>query len=210
VTRLLILGAGTFAVDVFEAAVAGGRFDPVGFVVSDAAFIQSRESCGLPVTDLASLTWAPGDVVCLAGITSPRRRAFCDDVRARGFTFATVIHPSAIVARSATFGTGAFVGAGAIIGANGRIAADVIVNRGANLGHDAEIGPGATIGPGAVLAGCVTVGAGAVIGVGAVVADHLSVGRDAMVAAGAVVVKAVAERMLVAGSPARALRSTDE
>lgn len=209
-TRLLILGAGSFAIDVLEAARAAGHYEPVGFLVSDPEFLTEATHAGLPVSDLAALPWNPGDVACIAGITSPARRSFVAEMRRRGFAFARVVHPTAMVSSSATIGAGSFVGAGAILGAGTTLAEDVLVNRGANLGHDAAIGACATIGPGAVLAGCVSVGAGSVIGVGAVVSDHLSIGCHTMVAAGSVVVRPVGERVLVAGSPARVVRSTDE
>lgn len=209
-TRLLILGAGSFAIDVLEAARATGAFEPVGFLVSDREFVTDATHAGLPVTDLASLAWTPAEVVCVAGITSPARRGFVAEMRRRGFAFACVVHPTAIVSPSAAMGAGAFVGAGAILGARTTVGEDVVVNRGANLGHDAAIGACATIGPGAVLAGCVTVGAGSVVGVGAVVSDHLSIGDHAVVAAGSVVVRPVPARVFVAGSPARAIRSVTD
>lgn len=207
--RLLILGAGSFALDVLEAVTALSCYEPVGFLVSERAYLTDTVHAGLPVTDLANLAWAPGQVDCIAGITSPVRRAFIDDVRRRGFAFARIIHPRAIVSPSATIASGVFVGAGAIVGARASLAEDVLVNRGANLGHDAAISSCVTIGPGAVLAGCVSVGAGSVIGVGAVVSDHLAIGGDTVVAAGSVVVKPVGERRFVAGSPARVVHSSD-
>lgn len=208
-TKLLILGAGSFALDVLEAAQATGRYEPVGFVVSDPEFLTGPTHAGLPVVDLSCLPWAPGEVACIAGITSPARRGFTAALRARGFTFVPIVHPTAIVSPSASIGGGAFIGAGAILGARVSLAEDVLVNRGANLGHDVAIGACATIGPGAVLAGAVTVGVASVIGVGAIVSDHLSIGDHAVVAAGSIVVKPVRDRVFVAGSPARAVRSTE-
>jgi sugar O-acyltransferase (sialic acid O-acetyltransferase NeuD family) len=208
VTRLLILGAGSFALDVLEAVQAAGLYEAAGFVVSDAEFLGDPMHAGLPVCELARLHWAPDDVRCIAGITSPARRPFLAEMRRRGFTFVPAVHPAAIVSPSATIGAGSFVGAGAIVGARASVGEDALVNRGANLGHDVVIGACATIGPGAILAGGVEVGAAAFIGVGAVVSDHVSIGEHAIVAAGSVVIKPVSARVFVAGSPARAVRST--
>ncbi|HEU5178213.1 MAG TPA: phenylacetic acid degradation protein PaaY, partial [Burkholderiales bacterium] len=73
---------------------------------------------------------------------------------------------------------------------------------------DTVVGAGATIGHGAVLHGCV-VRRGALVGMNCVVNDNAEVGEDAVIAALAFV-KAEAKveaRTLVAGIPARALRT---
>jgi phenylacetic acid degradation protein len=78
-------------------------------------------------------------------------------------------------------------------------------------GKDTVVGAGSTIGHGAVLHGCV-VGRGALVGMNSVVNDNAEVGEDAVVAALAFV-KAearVAARALVAGIPARTLRTLSE
>jgi sugar O-acyltransferase (sialic acid O-acetyltransferase NeuD family) len=206
VTKLLILGAGGFAVDVFEAVELSGVYEPVGFVVSDPDLLTRPRHCGLPVVDFARVPWSPTDVQCIAAIVSPARERFILQAQARGFTFATVVHPTAIVSRSAAIGPGCFVGAGAILGAHVRLHEHVIVNRGANIGHDADIRPFVTIGPGAIMAGRVSAGAGTCIGVGAVIRDRIAIGRGSVVGAGAVVVKPVGDHVLVAGCPARVVR----
>src|ERR1041385_73771 len=110
-TRVLILGAGTFALDVLAAVTLAPSCEAVGFLVSDARFVTQDRHLGLPVTDLARLAWAPDDAQCIAGITSPARPPFIEDVRDRGFAFTSVVHPAAIVSPSATVGPGCFIGA---------------------------------------------------------------------------------------------------
>ncbi len=202
---LLILGAGTFATEVLEAAERSGRIVR-GFVVSDDGFRTTREHEGLPVFVPDEIVWSRDEVMCVAGIVSTKRRTIVELMAARGYTFASVVHPTAIVSRRASIAPGAFVSAGAIVAANTRVGAHVVLNRGANVAHDVHLGAFATVGPGAILAGGVEVGARAWIGVGAVVRDHIAIGEGAVVAAGAVVVKPVAPHTLVAGSPATVMR----
>ncbi len=202
---LLILGAGTFAVEALEAAELSGH-TVCGFLVSSAEYRTSPLLERLPVFVPEDLPFAPADVVCVAGIVSTRRRTIVEAMAARGFTFAVVTHPAAIVSPRALLEPGALIGAGAIVSAHTRVGRHVILNRGANVAHDVELGAFATVGPNAVIAGAVTVGARAWIGVGAVVRDHLSIGDGAVVGAGALVVKPVAAHTLVAGSPAAVVR----
>ncbi len=132
-----------------------------------------------------------------------------------------VVHPSAFVHPSAVLIGDVIVAARAYIGPCACLRGDfgrIVVEEGANIqdtcmlhgfpGKDTVVGAGATIGHGAVLHGCV-VGRGALVGMNCVVNDNAEVGEDAVVAALAFV-KAEARvepRTLVAGIPARALRT---
>ncbi len=202
---LLILGAGSFAIEALEAAELSGRA-VAGFVVSDAALRTVGTLEGRPVLVPDELPWSAGEVWCIAGIISTKRRGLVDVMTARGFAFAAVRHPTSIVSPRATIGPGALVGAGAIVSANTRVGPHVIVNRGANVAHDVHLGAFATVGPNAVVAGAVVIGPRAWVGVGAVVRDHLSIGEGAVIGAGAVVVKPVAAHTMVTGSPAVVMR----
>src|SRR5687767_4411839 len=135
-----------------------------------------------------------------------------------------VVHPSAFVHPSAVLIGDVIVGPRAYIGPCASLRGDfgrIVVEEGANIqdtcmlhgfpGKDTVVGAESTIGHGAVLHGCV-IGRGALIGMNCVVNDNAEVGEDAVVAALAFV-KAEARvepRMLVAGIPARALRTLTE
>jgi sugar O-acyltransferase (sialic acid O-acetyltransferase NeuD family) len=204
-TALIILGAGSFAVEALEIAELMGGFTPIGFAVSDPPAPGSAHA-GLPVMHVGDLP-APGTVVVVAAIVSTQRRRIVTDVLRCGHRFATLIHPRATVSPRASIADGAIIGAGAIVASNTAIGPHVILNRGANVGHDNRIGAFVTIGPGATLAGAIDVGEGCYVGVGAVVRDHLAIGPGAVVAAGAVVVKPVEANTLVAGCPAVVVRA---
>jgi len=199
---VIVLGAGTFATEVLEAAQLAGHA-VAGFVVSDPGWRESDRHEELPVATVADMPWQPANVLAIGGIVTTRRRDFIEAIARRGFEFATIVHPSATVSPRARFEPGGFAGAQVIVAANTRIGAHALLNRGANVGHDVSVGAYSTIGPGVTIAGGVVIGAGAYLGVGAVVRDHVTIGEGAIVAAGAVVVKPVAARTQVAGCPAR-------
>lgn len=128
------------------------------------------------------------------------------------------VHPSAVLIGDVIVAAGAYVGPCACLrGDFGRI----VVEAGANVqdtcvlhgfpGRDTVVGESANIGHGAVLHGC-TIGRGALVGMNCVVNDNAEVGEYAVVAAMAFV-KAEASipaRTLVAGTPARVLRSLSD
>ena len=198
---LLILGAGSMAVEVLDIAETSGQFEVLGFVVNRPGAPAELE--GRPVYRLADL---PPGVACVAGIVSNQRRAFIEEVAALGHPFVSVIHPSAQISRRATILPGCVIHPGVIVASNTTIGAHCLLNRGALIGHDNRLEAFTTVGPGANLAGALTVGPGAYLGVGCVIRDHLIIGAGAVVAAGAVVVKSVEANSLVGGVPAQVLK----
>ena len=135
-----------------------------------------------------------------------RRRELFARVKAIGFDVMDVVHPSAVIARSAVLGHGVIVLANAVVNAAAVIGDNVIINTGSIIEHDCVIGDHVHVATGARLGGAVRIGAGAHIGIGATVRQGISIGDSAIVGAGAVVVDDVPPRVTVAGVPARFLR----
>ncbi len=199
---LVILGTHSFAEEVADLAEQSGH--------EVAAFVENweRERCSERLLD-RDVVWIDDSATlardhrALCALGTTRRRDYVEQATAHGFNFATLVHPSAVVAPSAQLGPGTIVGAGAVIGAQTRIGTHVIVNRGVLVGHHTRVGDYVTISPGANVAGRVTVGEQAYIGIAAVVLDHRAVGAGSVVGAGALVTRDVADRTRVQGLPAR-------
>ena len=119
----------------------------------------------------------------------------------------SLVDPTSAVASTATITHGTFINAGVVIGSHTTIGGFSNINRSASIGHDNQLGYAVSIGPGAVLTSGITVGAVASIGAGAVILPGITIGRRAVVGAGAVVTKDVADFEVVAGNPARMLRT---
>ena len=122
---------------------------------------------------------------------------------AHGLRLPILVHPQAVLDRSAAVGPGSQVLAQALVAADARIGAACILNHGASVDHECTIGDGVHLAPRATLCGCVQVDDGAFIGAGAVVLPRLRIGADAVVGAGAVVTRDVPAGAVVAGNPAR-------
>ena len=128
------------------------------------------------------------------------------------------IEPGAIIRDNVTIGRGAVIMMGAVINIGAIIGEGTMIDMGAVLGGRATVGKNCHIGAGAVLAGViepasatpVVVEAGVLVGANAVVIEGVHVGRGAVVAAGAVVIDDVPEDAVVAGCPARVIKTKDE
>lgn len=156
----------------------------------------------------------PADILLAHGIGSlpgqQARRQLFERLTGMGYTFATLVHPQAVIAEGVELGRGAQVMAGAIIQADARIGDNTIVNTGARIDHDCRIGAHVHIAPGATLCGGVVVGDGAHIGSGATAIQGLSIGASALLGAGATLVKPLAAggRFLGRAGRATPARST--
>ena len=139
-----------------------------------------------------------------------RRLAVGELLEERGFELITAIHPSAVIALDALIGPGSMVAAGAVVCPGTEIGRCGILNTAATVDHDCTIADGAHIGPGAHIAGHVQVGRCAWIGIGGTIIDRRRVGARSIVGAGAVVIEDVPDRVLVAGVPARVIKSVKE
>lgn len=119
-----------------------------------------------------------------------------------GFRFLTLVHPRAIVSKTATIAEGAQIMAGAVVQAAAKIGENTLINTGALVDHQSQIGDHCHIATGVRLSGQVVVGNFCHIGTGATVIQGVQIGPRSLVAAGAVVVKSLAAESRAFGVPA--------
>ncbi len=206
--RILIWGASGHALVVADTARLIG-IEVVGFIDNVNPDHHGKPFAGAHILGGREVLDRPGlqsqTTLLIAIGDCKTRMALANEVVERGFRLATVVHPSAIIARDVSVGSGSFVAAGAVINPGVHIGSNAIINTGACIDHECRIAEGVHIGPGAHLGGRVRVECGAWIGIGAAIRDHVSIGAAAMVGMGAVVVKDVAPATTVLGIPARVL-----
>jgi acetyltransferase EpsM len=208
--KVLLLGSYIFAEEIADLIS-----DSPGLALSGFIENYDPERCkspllGKPVHWVDTLpTVGPGNhLLCAIGTT--KRRGYVDQVAPYGLPFATLIHPTARLSRTATLGDGCILSVNSIVAAHSTIGSHAIVNRGASVGHHTIVGNYVTISPGALVAGACVVEDGAYIAIGAILIDRVRIGRNSIVAAGAVVTKDVPDNVQVAGVPARIVKENIE
>jgi UDP-N-acetylbacillosamine N-acetyltransferase len=207
--RLLVFGCGGHGKVVADAALAAG-VDVLAFADDDPAALD-RVVLGLRVVTVgldgaaAFCKTNAADLVLALGDNRRRAHAF-DKALTLGVRMATIVHPSAVVAKTASVGTGTVIFARAVVNPDCRIGDDVIVNTAASLDHDNVIGTHAHISPGAVLGGTVSVGEGTHVGIGASVRNNVAIGAWSLIGAGAAVVGDIPDDVVAYGVPARTIR----
>ena len=208
---VIVLGAGGHAKVLIDALQAGSI--PIRGILDNEAAKLGAEILGVPVlgTDEKLMAWKPDEVTLVNALGSTEsllpRAALHERLRARGYSFLSVVHPSAVVSPHAYLGEGVQVMAGAVVQAGARLGDGCVVNTGALIDHDCADEGHVHVAPGVTISGGVTVGSHTHIGTGATVIQGIRIGSRCLVAAGSVVIRDVPDGARVAGVPARDIPS---
>lgn len=199
---IAVYGAGGHGKVVAEILMACGR-SLQGFI-DDNPSLRGSSVLGLPV--FSADEWlrfhAHAGVALGVGINVAREQVAMR-VRHSGCTVLTVIHPGAIIARSATIGEGAAIMPGAVLNPDCEIGEGAIINSGAIVEHDARIGRYAHMSPNSAAGGGAQIAAYAHIGMGASVLPSKRVGMNCVIGAGAIVTLDIPDGQLAYGIPAK-------
>jgi sugar O-acyltransferase (sialic acid O-acetyltransferase NeuD family) len=203
---IVLIGGGGHCKVVIETLRASNGLEIAGIVDAERPIGEKVE--GVPVigrdSDLPKIfrdgISAAFIAVGSVGDTKVRRKIA---ERLTGFSFPTVIHPSAQIASSAKVASGTLVAAGAVIQAGSKIGEHAIINTGAIVDHDCSLGHFVHIAPGAVLSGGVTVGDDTHIGTGSRVIESRKIGRGCLIGAGSVVVDDIPDDSKAFGNPCK-------
>lgn len=136
-----------------------------------------------------------------------KRRQIMERARAAGFDLVSAIHPTAIILDQAIVEAGVWVNAGCIVGYKAEVRQGVLINTAARIDHHSILEECSQIDPGVITAGHVTVQKLAHVHTGAVIINRITIGERAVVGAGAVVIRNVPDGAVVAGVPARPIKS---
>ena len=189
---IILLGAGGHAKVLLSVLRLLGK-EIIGIVTPD--YKTGEIVYGLTVlgNDDVVDQYATNDVMLVNGLGatpgSSRRWALAERLRGKGFSFATLTHPNAIIGVDVHLSEGVQVMAGAVIQPGASIGLDSIVNTGAMIDHDCIIREQCHIAPGVVCSGAVQIGKGAHIGTGARLIQEVSVGENCVIAAGTTLYK---------------------
>ena len=184
-------------------------------IYSDIVIVDSREKVGDTVDglliggtddDLPSLfNNGYSNAFIAVGTTSSNTNRQCiyESLKKIGFSFPSIIDPSAIIAKSSMIEEGVFVGKNAVVNAGSRIGRFCIINTGVIVDHDCSIGSFVHLSPGVILSGAVTVGNNTHIGTGACVKQCVTIGKNTTIGMGSVVIGNMPSNCTAFGVPCK-------
>lgn len=204
--RLLIVGAGGFGREVLQWARDAWPEHAeqiAGFLSDDPRRLDGFSTELKILGRVDAYERVPGDYLLLGIGVAYSRRMVAERLTARGAEFATLVHPSAVVAASARIGRGSIVCPGAIVSDLANLGACVLVNYHASFGHDSSAGDFAVLSPYATLGGGATIGDDVFLGLHASVGPGRSVGARSKVSANSCVLSDTPADSIIYGVPGR-------
>lgn len=191
-TALILFGGGGHGKTVIDLVRSLGTYRIVGII--DDGLPAGSDVLGVPVLggeqhlEEWHLRGVRMAVNAVGGINHPEVRVLIfEKLEKAGFVFPVLVHPSAVVERSAMLEPGVQVFAQAYIGSAARVGFGSVINTGAIVHHDCMLGRVVNLSPGATLAGNVHVGNYAQIGMLANVNLKISIGENARLGNGCTV-----------------------
>jgi sugar O-acyltransferase (sialic acid O-acetyltransferase NeuD family) len=201
-----IIGAGGHAKVVVAASQSMGL--KVYGLFDGNSHLWGTNFCGIEISHMPKTDWWKDQCGILAIGSNIARKKISESIQPK--TWATIIHPTALVHPTASIGEGSYIGAKAIIQPEARIGKHVIINTGAIIEHDVIIDSFCHIAPRTVLAGSVSVGEGTLIGVGSSVIPEVHIGSWSTVGAGAAVIKNIPSHSTAVGVPCNIIVNRSE
>lgn len=202
---IIIIGAGGHA-QVLLDILLQQKENIIGF--TDKSIPKGTVFLGIPVLgdDSEIMHYSPSEVFLVNGVgsvgdNSIRTRIYTS-FKEKGYSFCSVIHPTAVISSYAKLHEGVQVLAQSIIDTGAEVFENSIINVNTAINHNCIISAHCHVSSGVTLSGGVSVGEGSHIGVGSTVIQGIKIGKNSLVGAGSVVLWRVKDNTKVFGNPA--------
>ena len=208
--NLLIIGAGGCGREVMQWAEDINKVTPTwnikGYLDDNINALDGIKSA-YPVIDTEkNYVPDPDDVfVCPIG-NSNIRKGVIERIEAKGGTFVSIVHPTAIVANTAVLGKSVIIYPFALISDNAVIGDAAIINMHTSVAHDSVLGEFCTISAHCDITGACTLGDRVFMGTTSNMVPGSKIGDDVYICAGSTVMGRVRAGMKVMGNPAKIVK----
>lgn len=125
-------------------------------------------------------------------------------------TFVSLIHPSAVVAKSAEIKNGVVVLPGAHIGAYSKVGEHCLIGTNSSLDHDSMMYDYSSLAPGAMAGGNVEIGFRSALLINSAISNNTIIANDSILAGGSFCRNHISEFEIWGGIPARFIKARKE
>ena len=206
--KICIFGTGGFGREVLCCLIdsmADTRYkiaDIACFMIGDE-YYEEGNIMGVKV--IPQSNFDPGNYKVVVAIGDPASRKKVTQSLPDNTSFASIIHPSAVISAWVDIGEGSIITAGVIITCNIRIGKHAQLNLHTTIGHDCVIGDFLTTAPGVNVSGNCNIGNCVYLGSNAVIKQGIKICNDVTIGMGGVVVKNIEQEGVYVGSPVKKL-----
>ena len=210
---IVIVGAGEQAEIAYEYFTRDSPQEVAGFAV-EGAYLDKSELNGLPVVALEEVEshFPPERNPAFVAISSTKlnriRTRLYEEVKGRGYSFATYVSSKAFVWHNVEIGENSMIFENNVLQHKVKVGANAVLWSGNHVGHQTVIEDHCFVSSHVVISGFCRVGRSSFMGVNSCVGDYLTIGEDCVVGAGAVVVKNLEAGQVYVGNPAKPLGKT--
>jgi sugar O-acyltransferase (sialic acid O-acetyltransferase NeuD family) len=156
---------------------------------------KEDSNCGLPVITIESLEshFKPEDVSIFVAIgyksMNRQRQKTYEELKQRGYSFASFIAPNVKIWESNSIGENVFIFENNVIQPHVHIGNNTILWSGNHIGHHSIIGQHCFISSHVVVSGSCAVGENSFLGVNSTLHDGITLGKENLIGAGAIISK---------------------
>jgi sugar O-acyltransferase (sialic acid O-acetyltransferase NeuD family) len=212
--KIIILGTGGNCIDILDAIneinLITDTYEVVGFL-DDNSSLWGKNLFGTKVLGGLESASEYGDSFFVNGIGSPhnfwKKKEIIDTTNIPVERFESVYHPSASVSNLATVGKGVVVLKNVSVSADLTIGNHVIILPNSVINHNDRIDDYVCIASSVSIAGNVHVENHSYIGGGSSILGNITIQQNSLVGMGSVVIRDVETNTVVAGNPARVIRT---
>jgi sugar O-acyltransferase (sialic acid O-acetyltransferase NeuD family) len=185
------------------------EWDILGFIDDNHA-LHGKEYYGIKVLGGTELLKGHPDAFVLAVPGSPKgylkRKSIIESLSLEQARFATIIHPSVVVAPDAAIGINTLLMPHVVVSCAVQIGSHCIVLPNTVIAHDSTVGDYCCIGSNVSVSGSVTIGSECYIGSGVKMRENVRIGNRALIGLGANVIADIDSNIVAVGNPARMMR----
>ena len=187
-SKVLLIGAGGHAVSCIEIIEAEDKNEIIGLIGTPSEV--GKKLLGYEVVgsekDLADLLSLTSNLILGIGqIKSPNLRIeIKDKFITKGFTFKSVVSPTAQVSKHAVIGIGTVVMHKVVINAGVKIGDYSIINTGSIIEHGSQVGNFSHISTRVISNGETSIGNNTFVGSGTIIMEQIKIGNNCIVGMG--------------------------
>lgn len=185
------------------------EWDIVGFIDDDQSH-HGKSSCGIKVIGGRVILKDIPDAFVLAVPGSPtsylKRKDIISSLKAEISRFATILHPSVVIAPDATIGYNTVIMPNVVISCGVRIGNHCIILPNTVVSHDSVVDDYCCVGSNISISGSVRIGSSCYIGSGTKMRENVSIGEGSLVGLGSNVISDIEARVVAAGNPTKVIR----
>jgi len=182
------------------------KWDVLGFI-DDNPSLHGQEFCGIKILGGKEVLKEFPEVQVLAIPGNPdtylQRQTFIENLKLDKSCFATIIHPSAVVASEAQIGYNTLLMPNVVVSSGASIGNHCIILPNTTVSHDSVIGDYGCVGSNVSISGYVTIESNCYIGSGTRIRNNITIHEKSLIGLGSNVVSDIEREVVVAGNPAK-------